>query len=291
MSPAQGKSWDTGGGKVYVSAADTKGSDWSTWERVMSFQPRVEHRASFWSWLNLLSWGDQRTETWLQNRVWLGLKQGMYYFPFCWVLCQACWKLLEKEGWEGGVLCCSPSHFTHQCLGVWGAFLPPASSPSQVAPSQVLCNIHVCAFLPPALPVSFLLVPGKSSAASFSSPPLPPHLPKDLSHPAALSVPHGPLEKPGPLYSLPPRHLVTSPEFPMPWTCCHSAAMLALSRSVPLYGPFPSRLAKSTSFLKSQRFGISLLWLLWASPGSVEHLLLWASMCCVQFYKHWPVVL
>lgn len=111
---------------------------------------------------------------------------------------------MEKEGWEGGVLCCSPSHFTHQYLGVCRACLPPASSPSQVAPSQALRNIHVSAFLPPALPVSFLVVPGQSSAASFSSPPLPSHLPKDSSHPAALSVPHGPLEKPGPLYSLPP---------------------------------------------------------------------------------------
>ena len=75
---------------------------------------------------------------------------------------------------------------------------------------------------------------------------------------------------------------------------CLELAVILLpcwSRSVPLYGPFPSCLAKSTSFLKSQHLGISLLWLLWACPGSVEHLLLWASVCCVQFYKRWPVVL
>lgn len=75
-------------------------------------------------------------------------------------------KLLEKEGQEGSVLCCSPSHFTHQDLGVWRACLPPARAPHRWRPAR-LCITYMCVLSFP-LPCQFL------SSLCLGSPQLPP---------------------------------------------------------------------------------------------------------------------
>lgn len=74
-----------------------------------------------------------------------------------------------------------------------------------------------------------------------------------------------------------------------PWTCWHSAAVLALSRLMPLYrgflcleGSLPSLLMKSTLSLKLQHFGISLSWFLRTLLGSIGYPLHWASRHCVH---------
>ena len=54
---------------TYVSSADTKVLSDPRGRESVSSQSRVEHKASFRRWLNLLSRGDQRTEAWLQSSL------------------------------------------------------------------------------------------------------------------------------------------------------------------------------------------------------------------------------
>lgn len=195
---------------------------------------------------------------------------------------------LRKRDRRGGVHSCKPKPLHPSGSGCLESLSALARGASQVAPTGQH-NLHVCAFLPPALPVSFLIVPGQSSAASFSSPPLPSHFPKDFISPrcSVSSVPtaHWRSQVSS---TVCPRHLSASSEFPVPLNllsfCCQGWSRSVLSMVQFLLS------IKLHSFLKSRHLGISLLWLLWACPGSIEHLL-WASVCCVQFYKRWPVVL
>lgn len=94
-------------------------------------------------------------------------------------LSQAHWKLLGKDGWEGGSYTVgrATSSLGFWVSGVWTACLPRACRPSQVVPRQRLYNIHVCAFLFPCPPSFFphcCLLPQSISAhlssQSFVSP-------------------------------------------------------------------------------------------------------------------------
>lgn len=147
-----------------------------------------------------------RMEAWLQSGLgWAGSRECTIFPP-----AEHGWKLLGKEGWGGGALYCS------LCHSMWvSGICPQRAAPHRWYPARLPHNIHVCFSLPRLSQLLSSWCLGSPLAASFSTPPLPSHLPKDVSHPDALSpVAHHLLEKPEP--QTPPLYLVMSPELPAP---------------------------------------------------------------------------